>query len=809
MGSIPLRQSMRWKPYLATLIIASCCACASFIEPTGSARKSAKEPSFLKKATAFVTPQKQASPALPHEKDLQFAQHQYNLQNYDVAEYYLKKTLLQSPDEPLALKILPWTYFFQRQYDKALLAFERNHTLRPKDPNFLAGMGWCYLALNNDTQALITFSKAEKFSSVLYDIAKGKAIIYLKQKNYEKALPALQKIYTSQETESILAFWKSQGNQPVGASLPVIPDKPSEPSLFTLPMEQPRYRSVLWTFDPLGNEALEVAWRYYKKKLYRRAIQAFQGLPKPVLNSLDAQNGLGWSLLKFKKIIQAEQVFKDISKIHPNFIGVVEGMQESENLKMVKAASAEYYLDLKKFRIAEKKINALKEEFPDWAYPNVQLGMLELRKGNYDTADALFQKSLQLDPGNEDGLKGLEELEKFRQPELYEAQQNFKKGNFKEAASHYYNFIESQQPKAPLTEPLARAYNGLGWSQFQKGQYQQALEKFKRSRKHVNFEMDAIKGIGFSYFHMGRYSDASYYLKIAQTAYPEQKQISYNLDWSVMRSWKNSRARRYYNRELQKDPLRPSLYMGLGWLHLKQNKPDLAVEHFLKSISLDPGSVISEDFFSFLGSQRFGWQVYNRLGWAFYHQGEFEKSKKMFQTSLKEQPYKSEANKGMGYNLFQLRDYQAAIKYLKESLSINGNPEPIAETVSNETGQGPFKTQTTARTRLARAYFNLGNYAEAIRHYQRSLKHHPEQPDAYDGLGWIYLQLHRLDESRAAFTHAVKFEPMNSQSHRGLRKVKQLLATRNIRIKQPNFPQVSANNTPAQSKSKISKKRVF
>lgn len=776
--------------------------------PSGSSLEAKSVPSFFEKATSLVTQQKTSDPALPHEKDLQFAKHQYNLQNYDVAEFYLKKTLLQAPDDPLALKLLPWTYFFKKKYDKALVAFERNHTIHPKNPTLLTGMGWCYLALNNEPQALITFSKAEKFSSDLYDIYKGKAIIYLKQKNLEKALPELQKIYNSQEIESILAFWKLRDKQTTKTSLPVIPNKSSEPSLFTLPVEHPRYRSILWTFDSPKNKALEIAWRYYNKKLYRRAVQAFQELPAPLLNSLDAQNGLGWSLLKTKEIIQAEQIFIKISQTYPNFIGVVEGMQESENLKMVKAAGAEFYLNLEKFRIAEKKIKILKKEFPDWAYPNVQLGRLELRKGNYDAAGALFEKALQLAPGNEDGLKGLEELQKFRQPELYEAQQNFKKGNFKEAASHYYSFIDSQQPKTPLTEPLARAYNGLGWSQFQKGQYQQALEKFKRSRKHVNFETDAIKGIGFSYYHLGRYSEASYYLKIAHTVYPEQKQISYNLDWSVMQSWKNNRARRYYNRELEKDPLRPSLYMGLGWLHLKEDKPDLAVEHFLKSISLDPDSAVSEEFFSFLASQRFGWQVYNRLGWAFYHQGGFDKSKKMFQASLKEQPDKSEAHKGMGYNLFQLQDYQAAIQHLKESLSVNDNPDPITESISDDTGKNPVKTETTARTRLARAHFRLGNFAEAIQVYQQSLSHHPDQPDAYDGLGWVYLQLHRLQEARAAFTQALKLQPMNSLSHRGLQEVKQLLATRNIRIKRPRFPQISSNNTP-QSESKVSKKRVF
>ena len=164
----------------------------------------------------------------------------------------------------------------------------------------------------------------------------------------------------------------------------------------------------------------------------------------------------------------------------------------------------------------------------------------------------------------------------------------------------------------------------------------------------------------------------------------------------------------------------------------------------------------------------------------------------MFQKSIKEQPYKSEANKGMGYNLYQMKKYGPAVEYLKQALATNREPDPVMETIGDAAGKGPFKTQTTVRTRLARAYFHLGNYAEAIRYYQKCLTLHPGQPDAYDGLGWVYLQLRRLTESRAAFTQAVELEPMNSLSHKGLREVKQSLATRNIRIKKPDFPKIRA-----------------
>ena len=122
------------------------------------------DPSLLKKATSFFQPAPKAPPLLPYQKDLKVAQYRYNLQEYPEAEFYLKKTLLQVPDDPSALQLLPWTYFYQKRFDKALLAFERNHSANPRDPGTLAGMGWCYLSMNNYPQALDAFARPEKFS---------------------------------------------------------------------------------------------------------------------------------------------------------------------------------------------------------------------------------------------------------------------------------------------------------------------------------------------------------------------------------------------------------------------------------------------------------------------------------------------------------------------------------------------------------------------------------------------------------------------------------------------------------------------
>ncbi len=749
-------------------------------------------------AKAFLLPAKKSTP-LPYMQDLQFARQQLHQQNYKAAEHYFKKTLVQAPEQSDALNLLPWTYFYQKKYDLALLAFERNHTAYRKDPSPVLGMAWCYVSMNQYKQALDTFALAEKLSPESYEVHKGRAVVYLKQKNLALAVPELQKIFNPREVQQMLSFWQTAHEDSPDVPLPVVSHAVGTLSLFALPVEHPRYRSILWHLNQPENSAIEDAWKYYRNRFYRRALQAFQDLPEPLSQSLDARTGLAWSYLKTNKILEAEEVFQTIAITFPNFSGLVEGVKEVHRLKMKKAAFAQYYLDMNKLGIAEKKFRELAEKFPHWSHPQTQLGMVELKKGEHESARNYFQKALALEPGSQTALRGMEVVQKTLEPDLYEANQAFNKGNFKEAARLYYDYIEAQRPIQRLNKPLAEAFNGLGWSQLEKGQYWEALEKFKQAQKHPAFKSDAAKGMGTAFFELEKYNDAVVYLKIAKTGHPDQRQIDYKLDWSLMHGWQANRARRYFERELQSDPLRASLYMGLGWTHYRLNDPDMAVELFLKAISLDPDAVLSDELLFFADNQRFGWQVYNKLGWAFFKERSYEKSIAMFEASLNKQPNKSEAQKGIGYNRFRLGQFELAIESLKQALAINPDSSGVTETVYNAKGEGLFGIQTTVRTKLARAHYQLKNYREAIRYYQDELRRQPQQPDAYDGLGWVYLQLHRLNESRAAFIRSLNLEPLNSHSNKGLSQVKQLLATQNIRIKRPTFLPVSSQFMPEKS----------
>ena len=82
--------------------------------------------------------------------------------------------------------------------------------------------------------------------------------------------------------------------------------------------------------------------------------------------------------------------------------------------------------------------------------------------------------------------------------------------------------------------------------------------------------------------------------------------------------------------------------MGLGWLNYRDRNPDLAIEYFLKAISLDPSFALTLEFKTLLDKNRFGWQVYNKFGWAYYEKHDYKNAIKMFQNALKEEKIRGE-----------------------------------------------------------------------------------------------------------------------------------------------------------------------
>jgi len=777
-------------------------------------------------------------------RDLQFALQQFNQSNFEVAEFYLKKTLVKYPDNPTAIKLLPWAYFYQKQYDKALTTFKRTKALYKKAPEPSIGMGWCYFALREYERAIEQFEYAKILDGDYYQINKGNGFAQLKMNRNLEAKNNFSKIYNPSQIKIIFELWATWHEEDAGGLIDILPASTKSLSLFTLPIEEPRYPGLLLGLPRNQDPSINYAWNAFWKGKFKKASNYFKNTSMDA-ESPDAKNGLAWSYLKNKEIKEASVLFKEILQTWPNFIGAIEGINEIESIKRGQAVHADHYLGINKLGIAEKKYKEIQSRYPNWQYPYTQLGKLKLARKDYLYARDYFLDALDLAPNNPDAKAGIDEVRKVTDSNLFQADHALKSGDYKKAALLYADYIDEYKPNAnsflnidktlfqlgfmddpwkeystkqkPSAQPislfsqvlgklglsdssrnnirlattsssssLAHAYNGLGWSQYYKKKYLKAAEKFKIARADREYFLDSSRGLGLALYKAGQYKQAANSLKYVVKSNPDQLNLAYKLDMSILMSWDVASAREYFLKTLVYYPLRSSLYMGLGWLNYKGKNPDLGIEYFLKAISLDPEFALTDEFKTLLAKERFGWQIYNKFGWAYYEKHDHNNAIIMFQNALKEQPNKSESRKGMGYALNKVGKLPEAVKYLNQVLELNNDPNPVKEIISGDSTISPYSAITTARTTLGNILLKQGKPYEAIALFKDELELRPNLAVAHDGLGWSYLELNQLAQSRTAFKSALKAQPLSYLTHKGLREVKQRIA--NIKLSQNSSP---------------------
>jgi tetratricopeptide (TPR) repeat protein len=740
---------------------------------------------------------------------LNHGQELFKTGDYSEAQFFLRKSLFKAPDDPTAVKLLPWAYFYEGKFNKALQAFRKASTQFEKDPEPVLGMGWSYLAMQFFEKAYDAFNAAEKKSFNQENAILGKSLANLYMEKYDSAKTDLQKIYYPPEIDALISFWKDWKQKNRNKPLDIVPLDSMATTLFTLPTEQPRYKGLLfglvsmaspvipgqlWSPPTLSETVfdkqryqltpiptlIDHAWNQYRKGDYQNALQTFKGLSHKEVSTIDGMNGLGWSYLQTGDITQAKEIFEKALDKWPYFNGLLEGLDKVEESLFAKATDGQTHFNDKNYTLALESFENLRSVYPFWSHPYSMLGLIHLEQKEYDQAGNHFLQALEADPEDPKAVEGMKRLHSVFVPKLIDADKALANKNYKQAAKLYWAYIDSLDSTVEMTPTLAKAYNGLGWSQIGKGHYNQAIEKFQKLRGLQKYKLDSARGLGFANFYLGDFSSATKYLVKAYDIDPDQKDIYYPLYFSRMKIHSPLAAETYLLEEANYYPRRAAIYLVLGWLYHSNHKPDLGVEYYIKSISMDPEIALTPEFKKLLDREQFGWQVINHLGWAYHHKKRYETSNTLFQWVLKSHPKSSVAMTGIGYNMFKQGRLSEAEQYLRKSLNINPYPISVNETVEEKDSIALLEIETNARIILGRILLLQENYEEALSLFSKENDQRPNLAQALDGLGWSFLRLNRLAEARVAFNEAIKIQPTNHLSHRGLREVKQQIADKKL-----------------------------
>ena len=138
---------------------------------------------------------------------------------------------------------------------------------------------------------------------------------------------------------------------------------------------------------------------------------------------------------------------------------------------------------------------------------------------------------------------------------------------------------------------------------------------------------------------------------------------------------------------------------------------------------------------------------YYKLGVIFANKGKYYESLEYYNLSIKLNPnfHSSWYNKGWIY--FQFEEYEKAIEACNIALSLEIRIEPIHMT--------------------GNAYFNLGQYNQAINFYKKAIEIDDTFYQAYYELGTTYNKLENYEEALKFYNITIKLKPGFSDAYNG------------------------------------------
>ncbi len=189
---------------------------------------------------------------------------------------------------------------------------------------------------------------------------------------------------------------------------------------------------------------------------------------------------------------------------------------------------------------------------------------------------------------------------------------------------------------------------------------------------------------------------------------------------------------------------------------MKRKRYDKAENHFRRSLDLRP-----RDF-----SGRHRRDALQNIGESLRLRQRYEEALEAYRAAAEEDPAFAAARAGLGYSLFHLGRYDAAVAALERALALGLNP-PQVRPVRVLLGR--------SLDRAARSRFAEQRYREALELFRRLVTLDDRNAPAHANVGVSLLRLGRPDDARRSFERALALEPELTSARTGLEEARKRL----------------------------------
>jgi tetratricopeptide (TPR) repeat protein len=263
-----------------------------------------------------------------------------------------------------------------------------------------------------------------------------------------------------------------------------------------------------------------------------------------------------------------------------------------------------------------------------------------------ESADAVYIKSKLLET--------FENKSNYNYEKLYLKGKSFlEKGEFDKAVEAFKKVI----PKIPYGE---KAYNSIGIYFGNKGDYDRSIELFQEAiALKPNYE-EAYFNLGHSFNKKGDYDKAIEVFQKAISLKPDYEKAYFNLGNSFSEKGNQDKAIEAYQMAIVLNPNVEASYFNLGNSFANKNDYENAIEAYEKALELKPNN-----------------DIYFNLGNSFFKKGDYDRAIEAYKKTITMMPDDDEAYFYLGNSFARKGDFNEAIVVFQKRLSVNPNSEVL------------------------------------------------------------------------------------------------------------------------------------
>lgn len=298
---------------------------------------------------------------------------------------------------------------------------------------------------------------------------------------------------------------------------------------------------------------------------------------------------------------------------------------------------------------------------------------------NHRDTSKLFKKLLLAEPSNSEYLRGyietiqgpdiLDELKELIQNEKIKANPFYnnlynqmalefiKNRQFSDAESFLRKALDEKEDDRFSLYYLSLVYREIGRNDL-------SLDISRKHSKYFPNDKEGYINSAISLIQMQRYDEAIDELNIALTLYPEDFEINYFLGLTNYSLNDYLNAEKYYNISLKLDDQSIATMHGLAMTYDNLQKWDMSDDLYIQLIALNQNDA----------------QAYNNYAYSLAERNKnIQLALELAQNAIRLEPKSAPYLDTVGWIYFKLNNYDEALKYIRESLSIDKENSTIQD----------------------------------------------------------------------------------------------------------------------------------